>query len=146
MTTTAWRKSPTEHLLCFCDTSLTFQHFMKILPLKDDEWVKSKCKTNWGHRLRFGDNIPRKHLNLSKLDFVSEEGHSGCKSRNIAIRALKGNVLCQRWFEWTYEANCEVPQRTSSHLAIIVSRALQPKEGGIPCPLERNLEIFWTLL
>ena len=45
---------------------------------------------------------PEEHLNLSKSGFVSEEGHSGCKSQNIAIRALKGNVLCQIWFKWTY--------------------------------------------
>ena len=36
----------------------------------------------------------------------------------------------------------EVPQRTSSHLATIVSRALQPQDGGIPCRVDRNLEIF----
>ena len=42
------------------------------------------------------------HLNLSKSGFVSEEDHSGCKSQNIAIGALKGNVLCQIWFKWTY--------------------------------------------
>ena len=41
------------------------------------------------------------HLNLSKSGFVSEEDHSGCKSQNIAVRALKGIVLCQ-WFKWTY--------------------------------------------
>ena len=45
------------------------------------------------------------HLNLSKLGLISEEGHSACKSQNIAIRALKGNVLCQIWFKWTYEVN-----------------------------------------
>ena len=45
---------------------------------------------------------PEEHLNLSKSGFVSEEGHSGCKSQNIAIRALKGNGLCQIWIEWTY--------------------------------------------
>ena len=38
----------------------------------------------------------------------------------------------------------EVPQRTSSHLATIVSRALQPQDGRIPCPVDRNLEIFIT--
>ena len=42
------------------------------------------------------------HLNLSKSGFVSEEDHSGCKPQNIAIGALKGNVLCQIWFKWTY--------------------------------------------
>ena len=57
------------------------------------------------HGLRFGENMTVKHLNLSKSGFVSEEGHSGCKSQNIAIRTLKGNVLCQIWFKWAYEAN-----------------------------------------
>ena len=38
-------------------------------------------------------------LNLSKSDLVREEGHSGCKSQKIAIRALKENVLWQIWFE-----------------------------------------------
>ena len=38
----------------------------------------------------------------------------------------------------------EVPQRTSLHLAIIVSRALQPQDGKIPCPVDRNLESFLT--
>ena len=42
------------------------------------------------------------HLNLSKSGFVSEEGHNGCKSQNIAIKALKGNFLCEIRFKWTY--------------------------------------------
>ena len=41
-------------------------------------------------------------VNLSRSGFISEEGHSGCKFQNIAIRALKGNVLTQLWFKWTY--------------------------------------------
>ena len=45
---------------------------------------------------------PDESLNLSKLDFASEQGHSGCKSQNIAIGALKGNVLSQIQFKWTY--------------------------------------------
>ena len=45
---------------------------------------------------------PGEHLNLSNSGIVSEEGHSGCKSQNIAIRALKENVLYQIWFKWTY--------------------------------------------
>ena len=36
----------------------------------------------------------------------------------------------------------EVPQRTSSHLATIVSRALQPQDGRIPCQIDRNREFF----
>ena len=38
----------------------------------------------------------------------------------------------------------EVPQRTSSHLATIVSRSMQPPDGKIPCPVDKNLEIFLT--
>ena len=32
----------------------------------------------------------------------------------------------------------------NSHLATIASRALQPQNGRIPCPVERNLEFFLT--
>ena len=46
--------------------------------------------------------VPFYSSNLSKSGFVSEEGHSGCKFENIAIRALKRNVLFQIWFKWTY--------------------------------------------
>ena len=49
--------------------------------------------------------FPEEHLSLSKLGFLIDEGHSGCMSQNIAITALKGNVLCQIWFKWTYLAN-----------------------------------------
>ena len=87
---------------------------------------------------------PEEHLNLSKSGFVSEEGHSGCKSQNMAMRALKGNVLCKIWFKWTYLANLERKRRTSSHLATIVSCALLQQDGRIPCPVDRNLEIFLT--
>ena len=45
---------------------------------------------------------PEEHLHLSKSDFVSEESHSGYKSRNISVRALKGNVLCQIWLKWAW--------------------------------------------
>ena len=38
----------------------------------------------------------------------------------------------------------EVPQKISSHLETIVSRALQPQDGRIPCPVDRNLEFFFN--
>ena len=38
----------------------------------------------------------------------------------------------------------EVRQRTSSHLVTIVSRALLPQDGEIPCPVDSNCEIFLT--
>ena len=55
--------------------------FLKILPSKDNELVMSEMKKKWGGH--------RENLNLSKSYFVSEEDHSGCKSQNITIRALK---------------------------------------------------------
>ena len=42
------------------------------------------------------------------------------------------------------KSTSDVPQRTSSHLATIVSRALQQQDGRIPCPVDKNLEIFST--
>ena len=53
----------------------------------------SGCKTNY--------NLIKKNLSKSHFD----EGHSGCRCKNIAIRALKGSVLCQVWFKWIYLAN-----------------------------------------
>ena len=38
------------------------------------------------------------------------------------------------------QSTVEVPQRISSHLATIVSRALRPQDGRIPCPVDRNLK------
>ena len=53
--------------------------------------------------IRHGRNATyERGLNLSKSCFFGEEDQSGCKSQNIVIRALKGKVLCQIWFEWTY--------------------------------------------
>ena len=94
---------PYADLRTFARKVSNIDFFLKILPLKDDELVSQKCKEKWG----FNDFVlertcPEEHLNLSKSGFVSEESHSGCKSQNIAIRALKGNVLCQIWFKWTY--------------------------------------------
>ena len=77
--------------------------FLKILALKDDELVKSEMYKKWGVTdFVLERTCLEEHLNLSKSGFISEEGHSGCKSQNIAIRALKGNFLCQIWLKWTY--------------------------------------------
>ena len=38
----------------------------------------------------------------------------------------------------------EVPQRTSSHLATIVSRRLAAARWQDPCSVDRNLEFFLT--
>ena len=42
------------------------------------------------------------------------------------------------------QSSDEVRQRTSSHLAIIVSHAFLPQGGRIPCPVDRNREFFLT--
>ena len=64
--------------------------------MKVDELVMSEMRENWGVTYFVLERTcPEEHLNLSKSGFVSEEGHSGCKSQNIAIRAFKGNVFCQ---------------------------------------------------
>ena len=70
--------------------------FLKISPLKDDESVMSEMQKNLGViDFVLERTCPEEHLNLSKSGFVSEEGHNGCKSQNIAIRTLKGNVFCE---------------------------------------------------
>ena len=72
--------------------------FLKILPLKDDVSDVRNVK-KWGVTdFVLERTCLEEHLNLSKSGFVSEEGHSSCKSQNIAITALKENVLCQIWF------------------------------------------------
>ena len=64
--------------------------FLKISPLKDGELVMSEMQKNWGVTdFVLERTCPEEHLNLRKSGFVGEEGHSGCKSQNIAIRALK---------------------------------------------------------
>ena len=74
-----------------------------MFPLKDDELVMSVMKKNEGATdFVLERTCAEEHLNLSKSGFVSDEGHSGCKSQNIAIGALKGSFLCQMWFNWTY--------------------------------------------
>ena len=42
------------------------------------------------------------------------------------------------------KSTVEVAQRTSSHLATIVSCALPQQDDRIPCPVDRNLEKFLT--
>ena len=69
--------------------------FLKILPLKDDELVTLEIKKGGVTDFVLERTCPEEHLNLSKSGFVSEEGDSGCKFQNIAIRALKRNALCQ---------------------------------------------------
>ena len=67
-------------------------------------WVSDlwNVKKMWVTDFVLERTCPEKHLNLSKSVFNSEEGHTGCKSQNIAIRALKRNFLCYIWFKWTY--------------------------------------------
>ena len=79
-----------------------------------------------------GRTSPEEHLNLSKSCFVSEEDLSGCKSAKYGLNGPIKQI----------ESTGEVPQRISSHLATIVSRALQPQDGRMPCPVGRNIQIF----
>ena len=91
------------YLRTFARKFSNIDFFLKILPLKDDELVMSEMYKKWGvTNFVLERTCPEEHLNLSKSGFVSEEGQGGCKSKNIAIRALKGNVLYQIWFKWTY--------------------------------------------
>ena len=62
-----------------------------------------KCKKMGVTDFVLERTCPEEHPNLSKSGFVSEEDHSGCKSQNIAIRALKG-VFSAKYhgFKWTY--------------------------------------------
>ena len=68
---------------------------------------------------------------------------------NFVITLSKSLWIHEAIAEWIRRLNItqikstgEVPQRTSSHLATIVSRALQPQDSSIPCPVDRNLEFF----
>ena len=55
--------------------------FLKILPLKDVELAMSEMYKKWEVTdFVLERTCPEEHLNLSKSGFVSEEGHSGCKS------------------------------------------------------------------
>ena len=92
--------------IIFKDVRAKIDFFLNILLLKDDELVMSVMKKIEGVTdFVLERTCAEEHLKLSKSGFVSDEGHSGCKSQNIAIRALKGNVLCQICFKWTYQAN-----------------------------------------
>ena len=84
-------KTVVSHLRTFAQKFSNIDFFLKISPLKDDELLMSEMRENWGVTdFVLERTCPEEHLNLSKSGFVSEEGHSGCKSQNIAIRAFKG--------------------------------------------------------
>ena len=79
---------------------------MKTLLLKDDKLVMSGMEKKMGGGGGGGvtdfvleRTCPEEHLNLSKSGFAGEEGHSVCKSQNVAIRGLKRDALCQIWFK-----------------------------------------------
>ena len=64
--------------------------------MKVDELVMSEMSKKWGVTdFVIERTCPEEHLNLSKSCFVREEVHIGCKSQNIAVRALKGIVLAK---------------------------------------------------
>ena len=100
--------SSVTSLKCICELKL----HLRTDPVNGsygDPWISREnhkstsdvrnVKKNWGvidfdlERTCAGE-----HLNLSKSGFISEQGQDSCKSQNIAIRALKGNVLYQIWF------------------------------------------------
>ena len=90
----------TRTLRTFARKFSNIDFFLKILPLKDDELVMPEILKNGGVTdFVLERTCLEERLNLSKLGFFSEEGHSGCKSQNIAITALKGSVPCQIWFK-----------------------------------------------
>ena len=92
-----------DKLRTFARNFSNIDFFLKILPLKDHELAMSEMKKKWGVTdFVLERTCPEEHLNLSKSCFVSEEDHGDCKSQNIAIRTLKGNVFCPIWFKWTY--------------------------------------------
>ena len=82
----------------------TFAWFFSKNFIIESWWVSDvrNVRKMGGHRLRLGETMPGRTPKSEQSGFVREEGHSRCKSQNIAIRALKENVLCQIWFKWTY--------------------------------------------
>ena len=56
-------------------------------------WVSDVRNVNGVTDFVLERTLPEEHLNLSKSGFISEEGYSGCKCQNIAIRALKGKLM-----------------------------------------------------
>ena len=74
------------------------------------------------HRLRFGERRRPRWLQVPKY----------CN-----YRALKGPMFSAKYslaefLISEFSQTAEVPQRTSSHLATTISRALQPRDGKIP--------------
>ena len=57
----------------------------------------------------------------------------------MGLAASKASLFIKR-----IQSTGEVRQRTSLHLATIVSCALLPQDGRIPCLVDRNVEIFLT--
>ena len=122
-----------------------FQHWFFSENFTIERWWVSdvrNVKKMGGHRLHFGENMPgrtHKSVCLSKSGFISEEIYQLELWREI-FSAKFGLSVPIKWIQSTGD----VRQRTSSHLATIVSHALLPQDGRIPCPVDRNLEIFLT--
>ena len=81
------------------------------------------------------------HLNLNKSGFLSEEGHSGFKSQNIAIRTLKANFPFQIWFKWTYEANLVSWRGSSKDKFAFSDHNFTHRTTLIFCSFLNNVEI-----
>ena len=73
-----------------------------------ERWWVSDVRNvkNWGITDFFSQRTcPENHPNLSKSGSKWPKTKVALiKSQNIAIRALKGSLLCQICFEWTYQA------------------------------------------
>ena len=81
---------------------------------KGNDLLLTKSQENgWTPTSFWRGHAPKNILNLNKSGFVSEWGHCVCEPQNIVIRSL----------------------------ATIVSRTLQPQDGRIQYPVDRNLGI-----
>ena len=83
-------------------------------------WVSDvrNVKKMGGHRADFvlERSCPEEHLNLSKSGFVSEEGHSGCKSQILQLelwREMFSTKLRLRWLKTVKYPHCTpiIPSR-----------------------------------
>ena len=122
--------------------------FLKILPLKDYELVMSKMEKNGGSPTLFW----REHAWKNTYIWVNWAS----LTKKATVAASPKILELELWREmfsakyglngpikWIWSTG-EVPQRISSYLETIVSHALQPQDGRIPCPVDRNLEFFLT--
>ena len=85
-----------------------FQHWFFSETFTTVRWWASyvrNVKKMGGHRLRFGENMPRKTPKMWQNRASLANKASVCKPKYIAIKSLKWNLLCQILFKWTYKVN-----------------------------------------